>query len=201
MSNGPSAAAAGRAAVNSVVVLMLENRSFDHMPGFLYPNSTSPSGQPYDGLTGTESSPGSDGKPVTVFKIEPGTPSVCYMPGADPGEGYLATNDQLYGTDKGPASSGQAATGQGFVTDYACTLGWEAKEGASLMNWAGNGLPMQLASAKPSKSGNRLSSLKPSSGSHIPFSATLSCAGTKISAAPGDRTGAAQADAALAQPD
>jgi len=73
---------------DSVVVLMLQNRSFDHMPGFLYPSSTSPSGQPFDGLTGTESSPGSDGKPVTVFKIEPGTPSACYMPGPDPGEGW-----------------------------------------------------------------------------------------------------------------
>ena len=132
MSNSTSAAAAtGLAAVNSVVVLMLENRSFDHMLGFLYPGSTSPSGQPFDGLTGTESNPGSDGKPVTVFKIEPGTPSAYYMPGADPGEGYLATNDQLYGTDKGPASAGQPATGQGFITDYAYTLGWESKEGAS----------------------------------------------------------------------
>jgi phospholipase C len=88
MSNGPSAAVTGRAAVNSVVVLMLENRSFDHMPGLLYPSSTSPSGQPYDGLTGTEPNPGSDGKPVTVFKIEPGTPSACYMPGAGPDEGW-----------------------------------------------------------------------------------------------------------------
>jgi phospholipase C len=88
MSNGPSAAVTGLAAVDSVVVLMLENRSFDHMPGFLYPGSTSPSGQPFDGLTGTGSHPGSDGKPVTVFTIEPGTPSACYMPGAGPGEGW-----------------------------------------------------------------------------------------------------------------
>jgi phospholipase C len=88
MSNGPSAAVTGRAAVTSVVVLIPENRSFDHMPGFLYPSSTSPSGQPFDGLTGTESNLGSDGKPVTVFTIEPGTPSACYMLGAGPGEGW-----------------------------------------------------------------------------------------------------------------
>jgi len=61
----------GLASVDHVVVLMLENRSFDHMLGFLYPGNVSPSGQPFDGLTGTESNPGSDGKPVTVFRIEP----------------------------------------------------------------------------------------------------------------------------------
>jgi phospholipase C len=79
---------------------MLENRSFDHMLGFLYPGNVSLSGQPFDGLTGTESNPGSDGKPVTVFRIEPATPGAYYLPGADPGEGYMATNDQLYGSDK-----------------------------------------------------------------------------------------------------
>jgi hypothetical protein len=82
MSNGPSAAVSGRAAVNSVVVLMLENRSSDHMPGFLYPGSTSPSGQPFDGLTGTESNPGSDGKPVTVSRSSRArpAPATCLAP-------------------------------------------------------------------------------------------------------------------------
>ena len=123
MANG-----SGLASVNSVVVLMLENRSFDHMLGFLYPGNVSPSGQPFEGLAGTESNPGSNGQPVTVFKIEPTTPSAYFMPGADPGEGYMATNDQLYGSNDGPASSGQAATGQGYVTNYAYTLGWQSKE-------------------------------------------------------------------------
>ena len=61
----------GLASVNSIVVLMLENRSFDHMLGYLYPGNVSPSGQPFDGLAGTESNPGSNGQPVTVFQIEP----------------------------------------------------------------------------------------------------------------------------------
>ena len=97
----------GLASVNQMVVLMLENRSFDHMLGFLYPGNVSPSGQPFDGLTGSESTPGSNGQPVTVFPIGPATPSAYYMPGADPGEGYMATNDQLYGSDSGPASAGR----------------------------------------------------------------------------------------------
>jgi len=44
----------GLASVDHVVVLMLENRSFDHMLGFLYPGNVSPSGQPFDGLTGRQ---------------------------------------------------------------------------------------------------------------------------------------------------
>jgi phospholipase C len=120
----------GLASVNSVVVLMLENRSFDHMLGYLYPGNVTLSGQPFDGLTGTESNPGSTGQPVTVFRIEPTTPSAYYMPGADPGEGYMATNSELYGSVKAPAA-GLAAPGQGFVKDYAYTLGWQSKEPAS----------------------------------------------------------------------
>ncbi|HEX6520268.1 MAG TPA: alkaline phosphatase family protein [Streptosporangiaceae bacterium] len=121
MANGNSLAS-----VNHIVVLMLENRSFDHMLGFLYPGKQTPSGQPFEGLTGTESNPDSAGQPVTVFKIEPTTPNAYLMPGADPGEGYMATNDQLYGSDKAPAS-GTVAPGQGYVANFAYTLGWQSK--------------------------------------------------------------------------
>ncbi|MGA2355896.1 MAG: alkaline phosphatase family protein [Terriglobales bacterium] len=39
--------------INHIVVVMLENRSFDHMLGFLYQSSknVSPLGQPFEGLT------------------------------------------------------------------------------------------------------------------------------------------------------
>jgi phospholipase C len=96
----------GLASVNHVVVLMLENRSFDHMLGFLYTSAgnVSPAGQPYEGLTGTESNPGSSGQPVTVFGIEPATANPYFMPGADPGEGYLATNDRMSRETNGAAN-------------------------------------------------------------------------------------------------
>jgi len=123
MANG-----SGLDAIEHVVVLMLENRSFDHMLGFLYEGNVSPLGQPFDGLAGTESNPGSNGQPVTVFRIEHDTPNAYYMPGSDPGEGYMATNNELYGSIKGPASPGQAATSRGFVTDFGYTLGWQSKE-------------------------------------------------------------------------
>ena len=52
-----TSAGTGLTAVNHVVVLMLENRSFDHMLGYLYADAgnVSPSGQPFEGLTGNES--------------------------------------------------------------------------------------------------------------------------------------------------
>ncbi len=121
----------GLSSVEHVVVLMLENRSFDHMLGFLYTagGNVSPSGQSYEGLTGTESNPGQSGKPITVFRVEAGTPGAYFKPGADPGEGYMAANDQLYGSVKGPASESDPPTGQGYVKDFAYTLGWQAREG------------------------------------------------------------------------
>jgi phospholipase C len=126
MSNGN-----GLASVNHIVVLMLENRSFDHMLGFLYTGAgnVSPAGQPFAGLTGTESNPDSTGSPVTVSRIEPATPNAYFMPGADPGEGYMATNDQLFGSESAPPSSSDVPPMQGFVKDFNYTLGWQTKEG------------------------------------------------------------------------
>ena len=120
----------GLSSVEHVVLLMLENRSFDHMLGWLYTGAgnVSPTGHPFEGLTGKESSPQPGGQPASVFRIEPATRNAYFMPGADPGEGYMATNDQLYGSDAGPASPGQAAANQGFASNYAYTLGWETRE-------------------------------------------------------------------------
>src|ERR1051325_12064987 len=104
---------------------MLENRSFDSMLGFLYADqgNKSPSGQPFEGLTGRESNPDSDGESVRVFKIKPTDKNAYFMPGADPGEGYNATNSQLF--DDVNAPTPPVATNQGFVKDFAYTLGWE----------------------------------------------------------------------------
>jgi phospholipase C len=88
----------GLASVDHIVVLMLENRSFGHMLGYLYPGNVTPSGQPFEGLAGTESNPDSNGQPVAVFPIEPATANAwnivsgttandimgCYSPAALP---------------------------------------------------------------------------------------------------------------------
>jgi phospholipase C len=122
--------------INHIVVLMLENRSFDHMLGFLYADSgnVSPAGQPFAGLTGQESNPDGTGGNVAVYQIKASDQGAYFMPGADPGEGYKATNSELYGTVS--PTQNAAATDQGFVTDFSYTLGWEAKEGWSILQGA-----------------------------------------------------------------
>jgi len=122
-------------AIDHIVVLMLEQRSFDHMLGFLYTSqgNLSPAGHPYEGLTGTESNPGPDGEPVTVFRILPTYPNAYFMPGACPGLGYQNTNSQLYGSSRGPASPLDQATNQGFVNNFDATIAWNQRVGRSVL--------------------------------------------------------------------
>ena len=58
--------------INHIVQLMLENRSFDHMLGFLYAGAgnVSPTGQAFEGLTGSESNTDASGNTVTVYQID-----------------------------------------------------------------------------------------------------------------------------------
>ncbi|HUZ21251.1 MAG TPA: alkaline phosphatase family protein [Acidimicrobiales bacterium] len=113
-------------AIEHVVVLILENRSFDHVLGYLYADhgNVSPAGQPFEGLTGKETNPDASGVPMPVFPITPATPNAYFMPGADPGEGYAATNAQLFGSNRPPTPP--ISTNQGFVENFASTLAWEA---------------------------------------------------------------------------
>jgi phospholipase C len=112
--------------IEHIVVLILENRSFDHMLGFLYTADAnkSPTGDPFEGLIGQESNPGPNGAPVVVQAAQPSTANLYYLPGADPGEGFTATNYQLFG-EMGASGS---PTNTGFVTDYANTLAWESQD-------------------------------------------------------------------------
>src|ERR1700722_13986603 len=127
--NGTVSGTGNLNAINHVVVLMLEDRSFDHILVYLYTaqGNVSPSGQPFEGLTGAEQNPDGSGGTVSVYQITPSTPNAYFMPGADPGEGYKATNSQLYGSTAAPAT-GTPAPMTGFVTDYSYTLGWQSKD-------------------------------------------------------------------------
>jgi phospholipase C len=62
--------AMGLDSINHIVVLVLENRSFDHMLGFLYDqdNNQPPRRQQFDGLTGNVTNPDADGKLVTISR-------------------------------------------------------------------------------------------------------------------------------------
>lgn len=108
--------------IDHIVYLMLENRSFDQMLGFLYSDSgnRSPAGHAFDGLTGQESNPDDVGRPVPVYKIRASDPHPYLMPGADPGEGFLNTNYQLFGTDA-PAHDA-IPNNQGFVRNFKAAI-------------------------------------------------------------------------------
>ena len=71
-----------------VVVLMMENRSFDHMLGAL--KATNPA---IDGLTGHETNPDSTGVPVTV------APDATYQGelDPDPDHHFPAVDLQIFG--------------------------------------------------------------------------------------------------------
>ncbi len=108
--------------IDHIVHLMLENRSFDHMLGFLYADSgnRSPSGQDFDGLTGEEWNPDDLSRQIKVYKIQ-AEGSNCYlMPGADPGEGFQNTNYQLYSNDD--PGTGDVPDNKGFVLNFKSAI-------------------------------------------------------------------------------
>lgn len=84
-----------------VVVLMLENRSFDNLLGYLYPKGQVPKGQKFEGLnTGDYANPvppraeGYSDHPT----IAPSPATDYSVPFPDPGEEYQHVNTQLFNT-------------------------------------------------------------------------------------------------------
>ncbi|MDN7179673.1 phosphoesterase [Caballeronia sp. SEWSISQ10-4 2] len=108
--------------IDHIVHLMLENRSFDQMLGFLYhPTNVSPRGDQFNGLTGNESNPDERGVQHKVYKIQSTDPHPYFMPGADPGEGYDNTNVQLFSSSVPPAQ-GAVPTNDGFVLNFKAAI-------------------------------------------------------------------------------
>ena len=96
-----------------VVVLMLENRSFDNIFGYLYQNGV-PDGKHFAGVVGNNlTNPDEKGNPVPV-SIQ----TNFHEPFPDPGEEFDHITAQLF--DGAPTSG--APKMQGFVKDYFCTL-------------------------------------------------------------------------------
>jgi phospholipase C len=91
--------------IEHFVVLMLENRSFDHMLGF--------SGVPgIDGLTGAETNPDTTGAPVNVSNDAQYIGD--YEP--DPGHELFDVNVQIFSNQQ--AAPGAAPPMQGFIQSY-----------------------------------------------------------------------------------
>jgi phospholipase C len=85
---------------------------------------------------------------VAVFPITPTTSNAYFMPGADPGEGFAATNAQLFGTEQ--PRPGAVPTNQGFVTNYDLAIaanrarGWYVVPGTSAGDIMGCFVPEAL---------------------------------------------------------
>ncbi len=139
---GPGAArppAAAGQALEHLVVLMFENRSFDNVLGHLYPPGSLPEGVEFDGVAnGSYSNPSPAGQPVPAHIYEGPVDTIMQSPTPDPGEEFQHVNTQLFGiidpeTNKGEAAkdmtspwnappAGTTPTMDGFVTDYASSF-------------------------------------------------------------------------------
>ena len=84
---GPLDAKALLAGIEHIVVLMMENRSFDHFLGALKTDAGYVAKATIAGLSGTETNPAPDGTPVASFKMANFTPE-------DPPHGWAACHDQ-----------------------------------------------------------------------------------------------------------
>ena len=148
-SNGPS--------INNVVVVMMENRSYDNVLGWLYngsnapPYQTAPKGQEQlDGLKGNETNPGAGPVPHPIAvgnqrttgdgtNSWPGTTIPIY----DPGEPFNDMAQQICGCLQRPVANPYAgawppgAPMQGFTTNYAGQLKSDQIEAhlADVMNY------------------------------------------------------------------
>jgi phospholipase C len=89
-----------------IVVLMMENRSFDHMLGSLKAVDAR-----IDGLTGNESNPDTTGAPVTVAPLAEFQSQLD----PDPDHHFPAVDLQIFGGD---TSANRVANMQGFVKSY-----------------------------------------------------------------------------------
>jgi phospholipase C len=102
--------------IRHVVVLMLENRSFDCILGMLYAK-----GPGFDGLSGAESNiwhrPDGTQQIIRVWNDPTVTPRALCIPDPDPGELFTDMQVQLYGlAGTGPLEPGP--TMSGFVDNY-----------------------------------------------------------------------------------
>ena len=98
---GDSGTASGPGSIDTIIIVMMENRSFDHWLGA----RKLLEGAAEDGLTDTMSNPGTDGSPVAPYAEAAPCPS-------DPPHGWTSCHDQW--------NQGQ---NDGFVTEYAARNG------------------------------------------------------------------------------
>ena len=94
--------------IQTLVVLMLENRSFDHMLGYL--KAADPN---VDGLTGTEWNPSNPLTPTDQIAV---SPNAGFILDPDPGHSIEDTNVQLVSSRTGPPPVGMPNAGSSGTT-------------------------------------------------------------------------------------
>ena len=98
--------------IEHVIVLMLENRSFDNLLGKLYPRS-----ETFDGLTGEEFNLDASGQRITVNNRVGTSADVMTTPNPNPGELWSDVNEQLFGRPEAPDADAVPDM-SGFVRNY-----------------------------------------------------------------------------------
>ena len=110
------------AVIKHLVVLMMENRSFDHMLGFMQSPTYA-----IDGLDGTEVNRDSTGEPVRVNQDARYSGDLSH----DPSHDFEDVMEQMFGTQSPPA--GQPPDMSGFVRNYE-RFTKDREKAASIMN-------------------------------------------------------------------
>ncbi len=103
--------------IRHVVVLMLENRSFDSMLGMLYPSDGE-----FDGLTGTETNtwhkPDGTQQVIPIWRSPELTTQNLCIPDPDPGELFTDIHMQIHGLNPDGTANQDGPTMGGFVDNY-----------------------------------------------------------------------------------
>jgi phospholipase C len=130
----------GVANIKHIVVLMLENRSFDNVLGWLYdpqnapPFNQVPAGQSFEGLTGVPLT-----NPYNGQNYPPGHTTDTTQPYPDPNEIYERVYMQMFNptpfTQPNPIPDPAGTPNmQGFVNDYATAKNVAAAQAPMIMN-------------------------------------------------------------------
>ena len=128
--------------IQHIIVLMLENRSFDNLLGWLYDDEAPAPGQHFEGLHRDLWNPlnslddngipviemvrakknGAPIKGTKYIKADPHPPPDFVLPHPDPGEGFRDTNHQLFQYYLVPNDYPPEPTHMGFVNNYVNTI-------------------------------------------------------------------------------
>src|SRR5258707_4482968 len=104
--------------IQHVVVLMLENQSFDRLLGFVRLDDAS---KRIDGVTGNETTPAALEDPARVVRLERGTAPALYITDPTPGHQFEDIAVQVFGQPRVPDPP--TPTMNGFVDNYARQAG------------------------------------------------------------------------------